>query len=177
MNQLIVYLVFMFSVAFAAGGVILATKLRSKFNSEVFSSLVYYQVFIFAFGFYGLWGQVVIKAFLSEYVTAELLTRFSGIAILLGLPFLVFSWMMLIKFSRELAGNKTSNSLVFFFLTFNFIIIFGLGYIITTYLNQKPLTLVKYYYAGFNFLYSSIAAAIIVSNLKIAGTLIPGTGV
>jgi DNA-binding CsgD family transcriptional regulator len=74
--------------------------------------------------------------------------------------------MMLIKFSRELAGNKTSNNLIFLFLTFNFIIIFGLGYIITTYLNQKPLTLVKYYYAGFNFLYSSIAAAIIVSNLK-----------
>lgn len=166
MNQLIVYLVFMFSVAFAAVGVILATKLRTKYSSEIFSSLVYYQVFIFTFGFYGLWGQVVIKAFLSEYVSTDLLTRFSGIAILLGLPFLVFSWMMLIKFSRELAGNKTNNSLVFLFLTLNFIIIFGIGYLITTYLNQKPLTLVKYYYAAFSFLYSTIAAIIIVLNLK-----------
>ena len=100
MLKLIVYLIFILSVAFAAGGIILSSRLRSKYKSEIFSTLLYYQVFIYTFGFYGIWGQVLIRTFLSAYISADLLARFSNISILLGLPFLIFGWLMLIQIGR-----------------------------------------------------------------------------
>src|SRR5665647_1642881 len=120
MLQYLGYLIFILSVALAAGGVVLSSKLRNSYRHEILSTLLYFQVFIFTFGFYGIWGQVVIKAFLSTYISAELLSRFSDISILLGLPFLVFAWLMLIKFSREITGRKTSNWFVLCFLLVNF---------------------------------------------------------
>ena len=87
----LVYLIFILSVAFTAGGIILASRLRNSFKSEIFSTLLYFQDFIYTFGFYGIWGQVVIKNYLSSYISAGLLARLSDIAMLLGLPFLVFA--------------------------------------------------------------------------------------
>ena len=52
------YLIFILSVALAAGGVVLSSRLRNRYHHEIFSILLYYQVFIFTFGFYGIWGQV-----------------------------------------------------------------------------------------------------------------------
>jgi hypothetical protein len=95
MLHLLIYLIFILSVALAAGGVVLSSKLRNMYHHEIFSTLLYFQVFIFTFGFYGIWGQAVIKAYLSGYISADLLVRFTDISMLLGLPFLVFAWLML----------------------------------------------------------------------------------
>jgi DNA-binding CsgD family transcriptional regulator len=171
MIHIIVYITFILSVAFAAGGVILSSRLRNRLKSDMFSSLVYFQVFIFTFGFYGLWGQVVIKVFLAEYVSAELLIRFINIAILMGLPFLVFAWLMLIKFSREISGRENNNWLVFWYLLLNFLIIFAIGYIISKTSTLKPLLLVKYYYIGLNFLYSILASFYILFPAKRNNTI------
>ena len=93
------YLIFILSVALAAGGIILASRLRTRYRSGPFNSLLYFEVFIYTFGFYGIWGRVLIKAFLSPVISKELLQRFTDISMLLGLPFLLFSWLMLILFS------------------------------------------------------------------------------
>src|SRR5664279_5536490 len=130
MLQYLGYLVFMLSVALASGGVVLTSRIRNKYHLEIFSTLLYFQVFIFTFGFYGIWGQVVIKAFLSTYISAELLLRFSNIAMLLGLPFLVFACLMLIHFSLGISGRKNNNWFVLWFLLINFSVITILGYII-----------------------------------------------
>ena len=117
MLQYLIYLIFILSVALAAGGVVLSSRLRNKYRHDIFSTLLYFQVFIFTFGFYGIWGQVVIKAFLSSYISEELLTRFIRyFNTLLGLPFLVFAWLMLIQFSSGISGRKNNKWLVFWFL-------------------------------------------------------------
>jgi DNA-binding CsgD family transcriptional regulator len=157
-----VYIVFIFSVAFASAGIILSTRLRNRYKSELFSALLYNQAFIFTFGFYGIWGQVVLKTFLSDYVSSELLTRLTYISILLGLPFLAFGWQMLIKFSCEVTGRKTGNWMGFWFLLINFLAILGLGIMITRGTDIRPVTLIKYYFIGLNFIYSAIAASIIL---------------
>jgi DNA-binding CsgD family transcriptional regulator len=162
MLSLSVYIVFIFSVAFASAGIILSTRLRNRYKLELFSTLLYNQAFIFTFGFYGIWGQVVLKTFLSDYVSSELLTRLTYISILLGLPFLVFGWQMLIRFSREVTGRKTGNWIVFWFLLINFLAILGLGIMITRGGDIRPVTLIKYYFIGLNFIYSAIAASIIL---------------
>ena len=153
MLQYLGYLVFILSVAMASGGVVLTSRIRNKYHLEIFSTLLYFQVFIFTFGFYGIWGQVVIKAFLSTYITPELLSRFSDISILLGLPFLVFAWLMLIQFSFGISGRKNNNWFILMFLLVNFTIIVVVGYFITKTTGLKPVSLIKYYFISMHFLY------------------------
>ena len=161
MFRYFVYLIFILSVAMAAGGVVLSSKLRDRYHHEIFSALLYYQVFIFTFGFYGIWGQVVINAFLSAYISSELLARFSEVAMLLGLPFLVFGWLMLIKFSCGVSGRKSNNWFVFWFLLFNFSIIIIVGYYIAKTSAVKPAALVKNYFILMDIVYSIIASMLI----------------
>jgi DNA-binding CsgD family transcriptional regulator len=162
MFRILVYLIFILSVAFAAGGVLLSSRLRNSSNREIFSLLLYYQVFIFTFGFYGIWGQVVIRAFLTPYISEELLIRFTDISMLLGLPFLVFAWMMLIQFSLGISGRKYSNLFVLFFLLVNFLIIIGVGYFISKTSGMKPVSLIKYYFISMHFLYSLLSSLTII---------------
>ena len=161
------YLLFILSVALASGGVVLTSRLRNRYHHEIFSTLLYFQVFIFTFGFYGIWGQEVIKVFLSAYISAELLLKFSDIAMLLGLPFLVFAWLMLIQFSLGISGRMNNNWFVLWFLLINFSVITVLGYIIAKTNTLQPLSLIKYYFISMNFLYSMLSSLII---------LIPGKG-
>ena len=155
------YLIFILSVALAAGGVVLSSKLRNAYRQEMLSTMLYFQVFIFTFGFYGIWGQVVIKAFLSTYISPELLSRFSDIAMLLGLPFLVFAWLMLLQLSLGIAGKKNSNWFVFWFLLLNFSVIVIVGYLIAKTSALKPAALIKYYFISMNFLYSLVSSLLI----------------
>jgi DNA-binding CsgD family transcriptional regulator len=162
MLRLLIYLLFILSVAFASAGVILSSRLRNRYRSGFFSTLMYFQVFIFTFGFYGIWGQLVIKTFLADYVSMESISRFTDISLLMGLPFLVFAWLMLIKFSQEISGRKSNNWFVFSFLFINFFIILGVGYIISGRTGIKPIALVRYYFIILNFVYTIIASIIIL---------------
>jgi DNA-binding CsgD family transcriptional regulator len=156
------YLVFILSVALAAGSVVLASRLRIRHHHEIFSTLMYFQVFIFAFGFYGIWGQEVIKVFLAAYISQDLIIRFSEIALLLGLPFLVFAWLMLIQFAFGLSGRKYSNWFVFGFLLINFTIILAIGYLVRKVTVFNPEYLIKYYFIAMQFIYVLSAGLLIL---------------
>jgi DNA-binding CsgD family transcriptional regulator len=167
MLQILGYLLFIVSVALAAGGVVLSSRLRSRHRNDIFSTLLYFQVFIFTFGFYGIWGQVVIRSFLSAYISEEILVKISNIAMLLGLPFLVFAWLMLIQFAREISGRKNNNWFILWFLLINFSIIIIVGYLVARTNAIKPILLLKYYFILMHFIYS-IASAMFI--------LLPGKG-
>lgn len=161
MLQYLIYLIFILSVAMAAGGVVLSSRLRNRYHHEIFSSLLYYQTFIYTFGFYGIWGQVVIKNYLSSYISAELLLRLSDFAILIGLPFLVFAWLMLIQFSFGLSGRTAGKLFTFLFLFLNFTLLVIVGYFITKANEFKPVSIIRYYYITMNLIYSFIASYLI----------------
>ena len=156
------YLIFILSVALAAGGIVLSIRLRNTYHHEIFSTLLYYEVFIYTFGFYGIWGQAVIKALLSQYISAEMLARFSEIAMLLGLPFVIFGWLMLIRFSFSISGRKYNKWFVPVFLTINFAILVAVGYLISVAAEIKPVILIKSYFIAMNFLWTVFASSMIL---------------
>jgi DNA-binding CsgD family transcriptional regulator len=166
MMQFFGYLIFMLSVALAAGGVIISSKLRNTYRNDIFSTLLYFEVFIYTFGFYGIWGRVLIRAFMSPYISSELTARFSDIALFLGLPFLVFAWVMLIQFSTSISGRKISKWLFFWFLLINLSVIVILGFIIAKANNINPVSLIKYYFIIMNLLYSIAASLLILFPRK-----------
>jgi DNA-binding CsgD family transcriptional regulator len=161
MLQYLAYLLFILTVALTSGSVVLSSRLRNRYHHSIFSTLLYFQVFIFTFGFYGIWGQVVIKAFLSEYMSAELLLKFCDISMLMGLPFLVFAWLMLIQFSFGISGREINNWFVPCFLLINFSLIIILGYFVPKTTTLKPITLIKYYFISMHFIYSLISSLLI----------------
>lgn len=163
MLRYVVYLVFIVSAAMAAGGIILSSRLRNRYHHEAFSALLYFQVFIFTFGFYGIWGQVLIKAYLSAYISAEVMARITEVSMLLGLPFLVFAWLMLIRMACGLAGRICRNWFVLAFLTGNFALIVTIGYLMSDSGGIKPVLLLKTYYMSMNLINSIAVAWILLS--------------
>jgi DNA-binding CsgD family transcriptional regulator len=162
----LIYLVFILSVAMAAGGIVIASKLRNSFRHEIFSTLLYFQAFIYTFGFYGIWGQVAIRAFLSVYIPEDLLGRLSDIAMLMGLPFLVFAWLMIMKFSLDISGRKSAAWFQPVFLILNFSALVVVGFILTKTAKTRPESLIKYYFISLNFLYSLLASILIMFPRK-----------
>jgi DNA-binding CsgD family transcriptional regulator len=162
MLTILVYIIFIFSVAFTSSGVVLSTRLRTRYGSDLFSTLLYYQVFIFTFGFYGIWGQLVIKSFLSGIVSPALLENFTSISILLGIPFLLFGWLMLIRFAREISGRQRSRWFIFWFLLLNFLILFGLGLLTRENTSIRPDKIIRYYFIVLSFLYTIISSVSII---------------
>jgi DNA-binding CsgD family transcriptional regulator len=162
----LIYLVFILSVAMAAGGIVISSKLRNIFRHDIFSTLLYYQAFIYTFGFYGIWGQVAIQAFLSPYISPELMVKFSDIAILMGLPFLVFAWLMIMKFSLDISGRKPAVGFQSIFLILNFSVLVVVGFILTKTGKARPESLMKYYFISFNFLYSLLSSLVIMFPRK-----------
>jgi len=166
MLRYLLCLIFILSVALAAGGILLAARLRNRYKHTVFSSLLYFQAFIFTFGFYGIWGQVVIKAFLSSLISADLLSRLSDMGMLLGLPFLIFAWLMLIRFSSGISGRQDNNWFIFWFLLINFSLVIFLGYYISKNTSVQPVSLIRYYFIFMNLLYSVVVSMLIFFPLK-----------
>ncbi len=150
----LLYLLFIISAACAAWGILLSARLKTRFRSEVFSTLLFSQVFVFTFGFYAIWGHVILNTLLSDKVTEELMTRIFEISSLLGLPFLVFAWLMMIRFALEITGRRFSKWLTLWFLVLNFSIIFGVGIYSTDVKQISPASLIRYYFIGFNFIYT-----------------------
>lgn len=153
MLQILIYLIFIVSVAMAAGGIILSSKLRRRFGDELFPVLLYYEVFIYTFGFYGIWGQVVIKAFLSPYLSGQLITRTTNIALLLGLPFLVFGWLMLIRLACMISGRTCKGWFIWAFLLLNFAALVVTGWLITGNETLRPTAILKAYFVSMNIIY------------------------
>ncbi|HLN21508.1 MAG TPA: LuxR C-terminal-related transcriptional regulator [Bacteroidales bacterium] len=161
MIRLVALLIFIISVASTAGSIILSSKLRNKYNHEVFSSLFYYLVFIFTFGFYSIWGQVVIKAYL-ENISPELLSRITDITTLFGFPFLVIAWLMLIRLACSLAGMKFSNLFITIYLVINLSAITIPGFLLSDTQRYMPTFMLKIYYIVMNIIYSFTVCYIIM---------------
>ncbi len=161
MLKFLIYVVFILSVALSAIGIILSSRLRNRYRSEIFSILLYYLIFICTFGFYGIWGQVIIKAFLTSLLSSETLLRLSDVAMILGLPFLVFAWLMLIRFSGSLSGRKGNNWFVFWFLLINFSILIGLGYFITRTSSFNTTRVIRAYFIIMNLAYTFVASFLV----------------
>jgi DNA-binding CsgD family transcriptional regulator len=162
----LVYLIFILSVALASGGIVLASRLKNKYTGNFVSSLLYFEVFIYTFGFYGIWGNVIIKAFLSPLITTDLLARLSDLLMLLGLPFLVFAWLMFIRFSFEISGRRFTNGNLIWFLLTNFSILIIVGYIVTKISSVSPLVLIRYYFIVMTLIYSLSASILIIRKGK-----------
>jgi DNA-binding CsgD family transcriptional regulator len=155
---IIILIIFVFCAAMAVGSILLASRLMAEYRLPFLRPLFYYIIFMAAFGFYGVWGQFIIIAITGEKLTPELLSTISVISLLLGLPFLVIGWMMMIRFGFEFAGTRFTTLPTVFFLVFNFGLIALLGIVSGDLDFSEALPLFKYYYTCVAVISGIIAA-------------------
>lgn len=162
--KVIILIIFIFCAALASGSILLASRLLREHPVALMRSLFYHIIFIFAFGFYGVWGQFIIVTVAGSQLTPDLLSTVSVVSLLMGMPFLVFGWMMLLRFGSENAGYRFGNYLVVLFLLFNFGLLAALGFATRNMEYSEGLPLIKYYYGGSVVLFSLITAWLLVSG-------------
>ena len=160
--ELISLVVFIFCVAMAAGSFLLTSRLLKEHPLPFNRSLFYHVIFMFAFGFYGIWGQFIIGAVAGTRLTPELLTTVSVVSLLLGLPFIILGWMMLLRFGSDAAGLSFKGYPVILYLLFNIGFIAVLGLVSRDIVFSEALPLFKLYYCCAAVIFSLIASFILV---------------
>jgi DNA-binding CsgD family transcriptional regulator len=162
--ELISLVIFVFSAAMAAGSILLVTRMLEEYPLPFLRSLFYHNLFISAFGFYGIWGQFIIVALAGNRLDPALYSTISVISLLLGLPFLVFGWMMLIRFAAEASGMRLGRFFTPLFLIVNIGVIAALGLAIREMEFDDALPLFRYYYVAAALLYSLVASFVMLKG-------------
>lgn len=163
--ELISLVVFIFCAAMAAGTFLLTSRLMKENPVPFAKPLFYHIIFMFAFGFYGIWGQFIIVTVAGSRLTPDMLSTVSVISLLLGLPFLFLGWMMLLRFGAECAGLHLKGYIYLFFIVINLGIITVIGYSSADTVFSDALPLFKYYYSG-----ASVFCALITGFILIGGS-------
>ncbi len=127
-NTVLFILTFIVSAASSVIGIMVAYQLYQTHQKPVLQVLLYQQIFLISFFVYGIWGNIALHEILADLsISAELNKKLSIFIPVLGIPFLVISWFMLLRFSIILNGLKESITfpLVYFPLLFFMVIGFS----------------------------------------------------
>jgi len=118
-------IVFIFCFAIAIASILISHEFITTYNNEFHRNYFYYLVTFYAFAFYGIWGQILIRILLSSVDTGvEVVEMVANFLPILGVPFLFISWIMLVKMGYSLSGVPTKKSvpIIHFALFFALII-------------------------------------------------------
>jgi len=164
MVKYIIALVFMLSAAIVASGILISARLRNTYKQECFSSLMYFETFYFTFGFYAIWGQVILVSLLSQLITGELMSRTSTFLTLVGTPFIFFTWLMLQRFVMELSGRDTHSKFIATYLLSFALLVTGIYFLFPVFSVVDPFTIMKYGFMVINFAYTVTAVIILLTG-------------
>ncbi|WP_339705818.1 helix-turn-helix transcriptional regulator [uncultured Kriegella sp.] len=108
MISLTFIVLFIFCLAIAVASLLIGHKFTNTYNAEFHRNYFYYLITFFAFAFYGILSQILIHTLLpfidSDKKIIGTIVNFLPI---LSTPFLIVSWVMLIKMGYSLTEIKT----------------------------------------------------------------------
>ncbi|WP_321995904.1 LuxR C-terminal-related transcriptional regulator [Draconibacterium orientale] len=119
--KILAYIVtFIVSAGISALGIMLAYQQYQQNKKPVFTTLLYQQIFLFSFLFYGVWGNISLRMVIADLNIGEALSAKLAVFIpIIGIPFMVVSWFMLLKFANNCNGRRLTKTFIFtFFPTF-----------------------------------------------------------
>jgi DNA-binding CsgD family transcriptional regulator len=166
MVKYVITLVFVLSAALSSGSIVISSGLRNRYKPEFFGTLIYYQIFYFTYGFYAIWGQVILYSFLSPFLTGEILNRATNILVLIGSPFVIFTWLMLLRLTRELSGRDIGNPFLLLYVLLIFLLVSVSGYLMSRIEMTDLFSIIKYCFVLLNFIFTLTASVYLLSYKK-----------
>jgi len=180
---------FILCLAVSIMGILITIELRKKTGQHYLSSLLFYLVFLSAYGLYGIWGQQFLFYVLTPVESSVLMGKISLFLSFLGVPFLVTAWFMLLKLTLDIRFKKIPTYWIIAFFLINvsciilswiFLRVFSADSIITD--------SSRIFFTSFSFIYFLIAGLILIfsrsitnvykegSSITILGWLLIGSG-
>lgn len=118
---------FIISAALAVIGITISYQLYHTHQKPVLQILLYQQIFLISFFIYGIWGNIALHEILADLsLSIELSNKLTVFIPVLGIPFLIVSWFMLLRFAFRL--NEIKESKLFPLIYFPLLFIFVLGF-------------------------------------------------
>ena len=97
---------FVLCLGLSAATVLVSRQLLSTYVSEFLRHHFYYLAAVHAFAFYGLWGQILTRAVLAAVDTDAAAVNLVAVLVpVLGVPFLLVSWGMLVNMAGSMFGK------------------------------------------------------------------------
>ncbi len=107
---------FVATTGIAVIGALVAHQLFQESKKPLFQILLYQQIFLFSFFLYGIWGNLALRQVIADVnISSELAGKLAFFIPLPGIPFLIVSWFMLVKFSFNLNGYRGYKKLVYLY--------------------------------------------------------------
>ncbi|WP_347840970.1 helix-turn-helix transcriptional regulator [uncultured Draconibacterium sp.] len=126
-------LTFVISAGISAFGIMLAYQLYQRNREPVFATLMYQQIFLFSFLFYGIWGNIALRLITKDLnLNAVITSKLAIFVPLIGIPFLLVSWFMLLKFAYNLNDRKFSKAFLYGYFPTLVVLVFALAILIET---------------------------------------------
>lgn len=99
--EYIIYLTtFVATSGIAVISILISYQLFQANKKPEFQLLLYQQIFLFSFFIYSIWGNIALRQVIADVsMSTEIAGKLAFFIPLLGVPFLMVSWFMLIKFS------------------------------------------------------------------------------
>jgi DNA-binding CsgD family transcriptional regulator len=122
---------FLVSSGVAIIGIMISYQNFLRYKAPVLSILLYQQIFLFSFFVYGIWGNIALHEIIADLnINAEISDKLTFFIPIIGIPFLVVSWFMLLKFGLNSNGYKISRVFIFSYFPAFMIILFLLTFFI-----------------------------------------------
>ncbi len=107
---------FIISAGLAVIGISVSYQLYQVNKKAIFQILLYQQIFLFSFFIYGIWGNMVIRELIADFnISVELASKLALFIPMIGLPFLVVSWFMLVRMGFDFNGRKLTKQFTYVF--------------------------------------------------------------
>lgn len=122
---------FIVSAALAVIGIMITYQLYLTHQKRVLQILFYQQIFMISFFIYGIWGNIALHEILADLnLSLAIKTKLTIFIPVLGIPFLLVSWFMLLRFAYILNGFKESKKFPWFYFPSLFILVFGFSVLV-----------------------------------------------
>ena len=129
---------FLISTGIAVIGIMVSYQNYQLLKKPELSILLYQQIFLFSFFIYGIWGNIALHEIIADLnLTTEISNKLTFFIPILGIPFMLVSWFMLLKFGFNLNGYSISKTFAFIYFPAFIMLVFAL-----TFLVQKEIVLI-----------------------------------
>ncbi len=117
--EILTYLItFIATTGIAVISILTSYQLFQANKKSEFQILLYQQIFLFSFFIYSIWGNMAIRQFIAgTNMPAEIMNKLAFSLPLLGFPFIMASWFMLLKFSFNINSYRFSRTWIYYYFT------------------------------------------------------------
>lgn len=96
-------------LAISVAGVLLGHQWINTYNAKFHKNYLYYLIAFYTFAFYTIWGQIIARTILlSLGVKSEIIESVATTFPILGIPFLLIAWIMLINLVYSMADMEVT---------------------------------------------------------------------